>query len=96
MIFPFTQETDKNLSKEKQEVSQLQFLATCIQNGIPAPINYFDVEIKEKILDNIEVTVGPFVSDGNRTIIDLLLKEYTKHYNLKESIFKDKIQKPKR
>ena len=96
MIFPFKQETDKNLSKEEQEASQVQFLVTCIQNGIPAPINYFDVEIKENILDNIEVTIGPFVSDGNRTIIDLLLKEYTKHYNLKESIFKDKIQKPKR
>ena len=49
------------------------------------------------VLDNIEVTIGPFVSDGNKTIIELLLKEYTKNYNnLKESIFRDKIQKPKR
>lgn len=97
-IFPFTQNIDSHLSKEKQEVYQVQFLATCIQKGIPAPINYFDVEIKENVLDNIEVTIGPFVSDGNKTIIELLLKEYTKNgnLNLKESTFKDKIQKPKR
>ncbi len=97
IIFPFKHDIDKRLPIKEKEILQVQELMNCIQKEIPTPINYFDVEIKENVLDNIEVTIGPFVSDGNKTIIELLLKEYTKNYNnLKESIFRDKIQKPKR
>lgn len=53
-----------------------------------------DIPLKPEILDNIEVMLGPCTSEGEKAIVEALLKGF-KNYKIKDSLFKGKIRRNK-
>ena len=49
---------------------------------------------RPEILDNIEVMLGPCTSEGEKAIVEALLKGF-KNYKIKDSLFKGKIRRNK-
>ncbi|MHB9901445.1 hypothetical protein CF095_13530 [Clostridium botulinum] len=62
----------------------------CI-NHSNLPINYYDLEIDEDKFNNMEITLGPGVTKGDRITVKNLVKEYNPKAVIKESVLKDKI-----
>ncbi len=60
------------------------------------PIKYFDMPIKESILNNIVITLGYNINPGNRIIVEMLIQEYNKKNNSNIKIENSKLKiKPK-
>lgn len=72
------------------------FIIKSIVYGIAPKIEYFDVELNQDVLDNIEVILGPLNNESNRIIVEALLSKYTKNGSLANSNLKGKIRTPKR
>lgn len=53
--------------------------------GIDLPFNYFFMEISDEAFSQMEITLSPKISDGNRIIIDLLKEKYNKDIKICES-----------
>lgn len=62
--------------------------------GTPPPISHFDVDIDPIALDKIIVTLGPLATEGDKLIVEALLKEYTKNRLCKDSVLKNDIRIP--
>lgn len=71
-------------------------IVNSVLKGIAPNLDYFDVELNPAALDNIEITLGPLHSDGDRIIVESLLDKYTKNGKLKVSNLTGNIRKPKR
>ena len=93
-VFPSLPMPKTGLS-DKQYIAQLpSHIGNCIKKSIGPDINYFDVEIKPDVLDNIIITTGPLIDKGNMLIIKSLLSKYTKNGSVKESNLTGTIRKP--
>lgn len=80
---------------DEQYISKLpNHIGNCLIKGIGPNINHFDVEINPEILDNIVVTMGPLANEGDKLIVESLLKEHTKNGSCKESNLTGTIRKP--
>lgn len=62
----------------------------CINNN-NLPIDYYDLKIDKDKFENMEITLGPAVSEGDRIIVQDLVKKYNPKAIIKESVLKDKI-----
>ena len=58
----------------------------------PLNTDYIDLSLDEDKLKHIEVTMGPMTSEGDRFIVESLLKDYPDAV-IKDSYFKSKIRK---
>jgi len=58
----------------------------------PIAIEYIDIPLDESKLDNIEITIGPGSKEPEKTIVDSLLRQYTKNGIAKDSELKDRIK----
>ena len=56
-------------------------------------IEFIDLDLDEKIIDNIEITLGPVCSLGDKIIVESLLKTFTNNGKLKISNQTGKIRK---
>lgn len=67
-----------------------------IISGIGPTINCFDVEINPQVLDSIVVRMGPLSTEGDRLIVESLLRQYTKNGTVQPSKLKGTIRNPMR
>lgn len=54
----------------------------------PAPFDKIFLEIDDRYLDDMEVLIGPKVSEGEKIIVEVLLKQYCPNAVIKESKLK--------
>lgn len=52
----------------------------------------FYLKISDDAYENIEITLSPFISDGNRAIVDVLKEKYAPNMKIKESDLFEKIR----
>lgn len=96
MVMPYTLQTIKPLTKIEHYSHQGVTLMKTI-----APLNlkqefdieYIDVDLSYKAIENITVTLGPLCSDGDRILVESLLKSFSKNAILKISNLTGKIRK---
>ena len=65
-----------------------------LKENYPLSFTFRDIPLKPEILDNIEVMLGPCTSEGEKAIVEALLKGF-KNYKIKDSLFKGKIRRNK-
>ena len=65
---------------------------SCLRSGIGPRLVSFDVGLAEEVLDNVEVTLGPRCTPGDKLIVEALLAKYTERGSVKESILKGAIR----
>lgn len=49
------------------------------------PFKYYFLKLDDDAFENMEITLSPKISDGYRTVVDLLKKEYNPHMSIYES-----------
>lgn len=49
------------------------------------PFSYYDMHLKNEAINEVEVTMGPNLTEGQKTIVDALCKQYTNKGNVVES-----------
>lgn len=54
--------------------------------------NYIDIQLKQDVLNNIEVKMGPLTTEADKIIVDSLLQDYPNSC-VENSFFKGKIKK---
>lgn len=59
--------------------------AQCYLQNRQLPFSYYDLPLKDEVIDKIDVTMGPNVSDGQKVIVDALCRQYTKNGKVKDS-----------
>ncbi len=76
-------------SNEKYLRELPDFILNSIINGNGPKLESFDIDINPTVLDNINVTLGPLCDEGDKTMVESLLKTYTKN----GSVVKSKISR---
>ncbi|MXS84130.1 DUF2971 domain-containing protein [Nitrosomonas oligotropha] len=65
----------------------------CIHDHVAPPINYFDIDIGEA-LNSVQITLGPKCNQGHKVIVEALVKEYTTHGIVADSILSGSLRHP--
>lgn len=68
------------------------WLQYALEHQIPAPLQYFDMELDKEVLDDIEITLCPNMSVGHKIIVESLCKAYLTNVTPKESVLSGKIK----
>lgn len=74
---PILKTPNDNVDVVKQQFDIVQSFATLIQNK-PIQETYFDIQLDEDKLNNIEIMLGPLTTESDRIIVEALLKDYPK------------------
>lgn len=56
------------------------------------PFKYYYLKLEEDAFESMEITLSPKISDGNRTIVQLLRKEYNHNMIIKDSFLHNDIR----
>ena len=64
-----------------------------IISGNGPNLEYFDIDINPKVLDNVVVTLGPLCDTGDEIVVDSLLQKYTKKGIMQKSKLTGNIRK---
>ena len=67
------------------------FFEEVLAGNVTLPINYFDLKIDDGCFNKMEVLVSPKMSEGNRILLDTLIKRYNPTALLKESVLRGKM-----
>lgn len=57
----------------------------CYLQNKSLPFSYYDMHLRDDVINNIEITMGPNVSNGQKVIVDALCRQYTKNGKVKDS-----------
>ncbi len=60
-------------------------ILTSIRGGIGPSFDYFDINLSQAAIDNIKVLLGPLATEGERIVVDALLKQFTQNGQWKQS-----------
>lgn len=63
-----------------------------INDKFPLPTNYFDLSIDDAAFSKMEITLNPKISDGSKTIVELLKREYNPTMIISESTLANTIR----
>lgn len=59
--------------------------ANCYKENKQLPFDYYDMKLQDSVVDNIEITLSPSMSESKRIIVEALCKMYTKNGFVRES-----------
>lgn len=59
--------------------------AQCYSENRLLPFSYYDMCLKDEVIDNIDITMGPNLSEGQQVIVDALCRQYTKNGKVRDS-----------
>lgn len=96
LILPGYPIPEGGISDERYNSAMPSFVVNAITTGVAPKIDYFDVELRQEVLDNIEVTLGPLHNWGDEIIVESLLAKYTKNGKVSESKLTGNIRIPHR
>ena len=70
------------------------FVASSLYNANGPEINYFDLELSQPTINELEITTGPLCTEGDIIAIEALLSKYAPDSVLKRSKFTGTIRRP--
>ena len=70
----------------------VELLTKAMINGILPNIETYDLSLKDEVLDQLEVTLSPSITMGQRVIVESLLKQYAPKATIMESSLKQYVQ----
>lgn len=83
-----------NFTGEQIDSSMQELMASPIRPllniNTQIPYDYFDLHISQKLIDNIEITMGPKMTLEGKEIVKLAANEYCKNAKIKDSTLKIK------
>jgi hypothetical protein len=68
----------------------------CVMNGIAPGITHFDVDLEPEVVDCIRVTLGPCANEGDKIVVETLLKEFAPRATLTPSVLTGTIREAAR
>jgi len=93
-ILPSLPIPERGLSDEAYVTQLPNHIIHCMMSRIGPPIDYLDVDINPEVLDHIIVTLGPLCTEGDRLIVEALLRQYTQSGKLQQSKLTGTIRHP--
>ena len=77
-----------NINQSVEKIyTDFTLVANKVKLGIEKqPFPYYDLMLSDEAFQNMEVTLGPRISDSQREYIDLLKEKYNPNMNIRESI----------
>lgn len=76
--------TEKEISLNDAS-SYVEFLGQALATGIQPHFETYYMSLKDEVLDELEVTLSPSITAGQRVIVETLLKQYAPKAKIKES-----------
>lgn len=70
------------------------FIASSLYNGNGPKIDYFDLELSQSSIDELEITTGPLCTEEDKITVEALLSKYAPSSSLTKSKFTGTIRKP--
>jgi hypothetical protein len=68
------------LNPEKSSI-----VAQSLLKNKPLPFTYYDMQLKDEALDNIEITLSPSASEAEEIIVNALISKYAPNAQIKNS-----------
>lgn len=79
MIYPTPQMPPTGPGDETWIKELSNHVLKSIRAGIGPSFDYFDINLSQIAIDNIKVLLGPLATEGERILVDALLKQFTKN-----------------
>lgn len=92
VLFPSIPVPPNGINDEKYCKEMSQFIMYSILNNIPPNQTYFDIELSDKVLNNICVTLGPLTTDKDLERVRHLIDRYANHGKIFNSKFAGMIR----
>lgn len=96
MVMPYTLQTIRPLSQIEHYSHQgVTLMKTVAPQNLKQSfdVEYIDIDLSDKAIENIIITLGPLCTTGDRIIVESLLKSFSKNATLKNSNLTGKIRK---
>jgi hypothetical protein len=90
LIYPLTVEEFKQHYKD-ETFNRLFYARVCM--GYEIPFEYYDLNLDENIIEDMEIVLGPKATPGDRIIVEALIDKYNSKAQLRDSYFNGKIRK---
>lgn len=88
LIFP-----GKQFSSTKSFLAEYeQWLFDVWTKNIPNTISYYDMHLKEEIIDSIEITLSPSMPISKQIIVEALINQYAPHAKVSPSILNTSVR----
>ncbi len=71
-------------------------VATSLYQGKGPDLTFFDVDISQSVMNQIEITAGPLCHEGDYIILEALLAKYAPNGSLRKSKFTGTIRSPRK
>jgi hypothetical protein len=96
MVIPYTSQTVRPYIQSEhyshQGVTLMKTVAPAfLKNSFD--VEFIDIDLSDKAIENITVTLGPLCTVGDKIIVESLLKTFSRNGTLKHSNLTDKIRK---
>lgn len=72
--------------------SYIEFVGKALSTGMQPYFETYDMSLRDDLLDELEVTLSPSITAGQRVIVESLLKQYAPKAKLMESSLKQYVQ----
>lgn len=72
--------------------SYIKFVGKALSTGMQPYFETYDMSLRDDVLDELEVTLSPSITAGQRVIVESLLKQYAPKAKLMESSLKQYVQ----
>ena len=64
----------------------------CLLGNKPLPFTYYDMKLKDEVLDKMEITLSPSASDAERIIVRALIDKYAPNAQIHNSAFGEVVR----
>lgn len=82
----------KNPVRQIEKRNVVNEMITAIYNGEELPIDSCYLELKPEVLDDIIITMNPFISDAQKILVESLCEKYAPNAKIKESNLKHLVR----
>ena len=70
----------------------LKLIREAFANKLPPHFETYDLALKDDIFDNMEITLSPAATAGQRVIVESLLKQYAPKAKIRESALSHSVK----
>ena len=72
--------------------SYIEFIGKALSTGMQPYFETYDMSLREDVLDELEVTLSPSITAGQRVIVESLLKQHAPKAKMKESSLSQSVK----
>lgn len=81
----------KDYTFEELCIKQQLLISRLKDEKVLPPYNKYFIELSNEALNDMEITLGPKVSDEQKEIVEMIINKYNSNIKIKDSILKNKI-----